>query len=141
MSKSRQLSQYRYLKQEQKDLLSRIERTKKQIEQIENEGTVLDTVKGGEGGIQHFKIEGVRSADYSQKKTRLYLHLTQYENDEAEISEMTENVLKYISSIDDSRDRMICRFYYIDCLSQQKIAGRMHLDQSAVSRILDKYKY
>lgn len=135
------LKQYRYLEKELKDLERRISRTKKQLSDIENIGTVKDSVTGGSGGIQHFLIEGVPMRDYTLKKTRLILQLNQYENDEAELTELTQEVLDYIKSIDDARDRLVCKYYYLDGKSQLQIAMMMSYDQSAISRILDKYKF
>lgn len=140
MSKSI-LKQYRYLTKELEDLKLRIERTTKQLKRLENEGTVLDTVSGGIGGIQHFKIEGFPVAEYSKKKTRLLLQLAQYENDESEIADITKGVQDFIHNIPDSRDRMVYRFFYVDGLNQQTIAKKLHIDQSVVSRTLDKYDY
>lgn len=140
MSKSF-LNQYRYLTKELEDLRTRINRTTKQLEEIENSGTVTDSVKGGMGGMQHFKIEGFPMAEYSKKKTRLLLQLAQYENDEAELSEMEKLIHDFIRRIGNSRDRMVYRYFYIDGLNQQSIAKKLHIDQSVVSRTLDKYDF
>lgn len=134
------LKQYRYLTKELDDLRGRIDRTTKQLEKIEKNGTVFDSVTGGFGGTQHFKIEGFPVAEYSKKKTRLLLQLAQYENDEAEISEMEKAVHEFIHGISNSRDRMVYRYFYIDGLNQQTIAKKLHIDQSVVSRTLDKYE-
>lgn len=133
------LKQYRYLTKEVEDLKSRIKRTKEQLNRLESMGTVKDKVKGGYGGIQGYEIEGFPLAEYSKKKTRLLLQMAQYENDEAEISDMTQKVHDFIHDIPDSRDRMVFRYFYIDGLNQQTIANRLHIDQSVVSRTLDKY--
>ena len=135
------LKQYRYLEKELKDLERRISRTKKQLADIESLGTVKDSVTGGDGGMQHFLIEGVPIRDYTLKKTRLMLQLNQYENDEAELVELTQEILDYIKAIDDARDRLVCKYYYLDGKSQLQIAMAMHYDQSLISRILDKYKF
>lgn len=135
------LKQYRYLEKELKDLERRISRTKHQLIDIENSGTTKDSVKGGSGGIQHFVIEGVPMRDYASKRTRLLLQLNQYENDEQELMEITQSVLTYIKSIDNARDRLICKYYYIDGKSQQQIAFLMHYDQTRIGQILRKYKF
>ena len=66
------LTQYNDLQEEAKEVRERIERTEKQIARIEEEGRVIDTVSGGPGGIQHFKIEGFPYPEYSRKKSLLY---------------------------------------------------------------------
>lgn len=133
------LKQYRYLTKEVEDLKARIKRTKEQLSRLESEGTVRDKVVGGYGGNQSYQIEGFPMAEYSNKKTRLLLQMAQYENYEAEISEITQKVHDFIHDIPDSRDRMVFRYFYIDGFNQQSIARKLHIDQSVVSRTLDKY--
>lgn len=133
------LKQYRYLTKEVEDLKCRIKRTKEQLKRLEAEGTVKDKVTGGYGGNQSYQIEGFPMAEYSKKKTRLLLQMAQYENDEAEISDMTQKVHDFIHDIPNSRDRMVFRYFYIDGYNQQTIANKLHIDQSVVSRTLDKY--
>lgn len=135
------LKQYRYLEKELKDLEQRIARTKEQITRIEGMGTTKDSVTGGEGGIRHFVIEGVPIRDYTKKRTRLILQLNQYENDELELANLTKDVLQYISNIENARDRLICKYYYLDGKSQQQIALIMHYDQTRIGQILRKYKF
>lgn len=135
------LKQYRYLEKELKDLEQRIARTKEQITRIEDMGTTKDSVAGGEGGIRHFVIEGVPIRDYTKKRTRLILQLNQYENDELELANLTKDVLQYISNIENARDRLICKYYYLDGKSQQQIALIMHYDQTRIGQILRKYKF
>lgn len=135
------LKQYRYLEKELKDLERRISRTKKQLSDIEDIGTVKDSVTGGSGGIQHFLIEGVPMRDYTLKKTRLILQLNQYENDEAELTELTQSVLDYINSIENPRDRLICKYYYLDGRSQEWIAQNMHYAQQRISQVLREYVF
>jgi vacuolar-type H+-ATPase subunit I/STV1 len=108
------LIQYSELVEEVKDLRKRIDNIERQIDKIETEGNVIDSVKGGYGGIQHFKIEGFPDPEYSKKKTRLYLNKAQLESAELELLELTNQVEDYIQSIDNSRMRRIFRLRYID---------------------------
>ena len=135
------LKQYRDLECEKQDLEQRILNVKKQLEHIENMGTVKDSVSGGNGGIQHFVIEGVPLRDYTMKRTRLLLLLNQYENDENELSEITSEALEYIHSIEDARDRLVCKYYFIDGYQQDKIAEIMNYTRPRISQIINKYIY
>lgn len=119
------LAQYCDLKEEVKDLRRRIDNKQKEIERIEEEGAVTDSVKGGYGGEQHFKITGFPYPEYSRKKTALYLYKAQLENAELELLEMTNAVEEYIQSLDDSRMRRILRFRFIDDLRWYQVAQRM----------------
>lgn len=119
------LAQYCDLKEEVKDLRRRIDNKQKEIERIEEEGAVTDSVKGGYGGEQHFKITGFPYPEYSRKKTALYLYKAQLENAELELLEMTNAVEEYIQSLTDSRIRRILRFRYLDNLTWRQVAHRM----------------
>lgn len=133
------LKQYRYILKENTDLERRIENIKKQLEKLETEGNVVDKVSGGEGGKQHFRIEGFPVAEYSTKKTRLLSQMLRYEHNLKFIEESEKEVCEFINGIPDSRARMIFRFYYEDGMSQQSIALKLHIDQSLVSKEVDKY--
>lgn len=117
------LIQYCDLREEIKDLRRRIDNLNNQISKIEQAGNVIDSVTGGNGGIQHFKIEGFPYPEYSRKKTRLYLNRAQLESAEFELLEKTNQVEEYIQSIDDSRIRRIMRLRYIDDLPWIKVAN------------------
>lgn len=119
------LTQYSDLQEEVKEVRERIERTEKQIAKIEEEGNVIDTVSGGSGGIQHFKIEGFPYPEYSRKKSLLYVRKATLINLEMELMEMLNQVEKFIASVDDSRMRRIITLRFNDNLSWIKVAERL----------------
>lgn len=119
------LAQYCDLKEEVKDLRRRIANKQAELDKIEDEGTVTDSVKGGYGGTQHFKISGFPYPEYSRKKTALYLYRAQLENAELELLELTNEVEDYIQSLTDSRIRRILRFRFIDDLRWFQVAQQM----------------
>lgn len=133
------LKQYRYLLKEIPDLERRIKNTQNQLQKLEAGGNVVDKVSGGEGGKQHFRIEGFPVAEYSYKKTRLLSQMLRHEQSVSRLSEIEADVCNFIDNIPDSRGRMIFRFYYEDGMSQQSIAMKMNMDQCTVSRELEKY--
>lgn len=133
------LKQYRYLLKENTDLDKRITNTKNQLKKLEAEGNVVDKVSGGYGGTQHFIIEGFPEAEYSRKKTRLLTHILRHEKNMEVLSGITEEICKFIDNIPDARARMIFRYYYEDGMSQQSIAIKLHIDQTLVSKEIDKY--
>ena len=59
------LVQYTDLQKERKEVREKIEKLEKQIKTIENDGNVADKVRGGDGGLQSFKIEGFPYREYS----------------------------------------------------------------------------
>jgi len=119
------LAQYCDLKEEVKDLRRRIQSKQRELDKIEEDGTVTDSVKGGYGGIQHFKISGFPYPEYSRKKTALYLYKAQLENAELELLELTNEVEDYIQSLTDSRIRRILRYRYIDNMTWRQVAHKM----------------
>lgn len=119
------LIQYSDLQEEVKEVRERIERTERQIAKIEEDGNVIDTVSGGSGGIQHFKIEGFPYPEYSRKKTLLYARKATLASLELELMEMLNQVEEFIASVDDSRMRRIITLRFIDNLSWNKVADRI----------------
>lgn len=119
------LTQYSDLQEEVKEVRERIERTEKQIAKIEEEGNVIDTVSGGSGGIQHFKIEGFPYPEYSRKKSLLYVRKATLANLEIELLETLNQVEEFIAGVEDSRIRRIITLRFIDNLSWNRVADRI----------------
>ena len=119
------LTQYSDLQEEVKEVRERIEKTEKQIEKIKEEGEVIDTVSGGNGGIQHFKIEGFPYPEYSRKKTLLYSRKATLVSLELELTETLNQVEEFIAGLEDSRMRRIINLRFVDNLSWNKVADRI----------------
>ena len=119
------LIQYSDLQEEVKEVRERITRTERQIAKIEEDGKVIDTVSGGCGGIQHFKIEGFPYPEYSRKKTLLYARKATLASLEMELLETLNQVEEFIASVDDSRMRRIITLRFIENLSWNKVADRI----------------
>lgn len=119
------LTQYSDLQEEVKEVRNRIESTEKQIAKIEEEGNVIDTVSGGSGGIQHFKIEGFPYPEYSREKSLLYVRKATLVNLELELTETLNQVEEFIAGVEDSRIRRIITLRFIENLSWNKVADRI----------------
>ena len=119
------LTQYSDLQEEVKEVRNRIESTEKQIAKIEEEGNVIDTVSGGTGGIQHFKIEGFPYPEYSRKKSLLYVRKATLVNLELELTETLNQVEEFIAGVEESRIRRIITLRFIENLSWNKVADRI----------------
>lgn len=119
------LIQYSDLQKEILDVQKKISDLEKYIDKIEEEGSVVDTVTGGNGGIQHFKIEGFPFPEYSKKKTLLLTRKSMLIQLQDELLEQTNEVEKFISEIDDSRMRRIINYRFIERLSWNRIADMM----------------
>lgn len=119
------LAQYVDLVQELKEVEHRIEDTKDKMRRLEEEGEVTDTVKGGEGGIQHYTITGFPSRDYSRMKTLLLTRQAIQNSLKSEIEQSINEVQEFIAHIEDSRDRRIVTMRVIDRMSWRQIARNL----------------
>ena len=123
------------VKKEQIEIQARINRLKAQLGQIEEDGVVLDTVKGTrkDGSLGTIKVRGVQSNKYYEKKKELSRRISRA-NHLKEILEInTEAFEQYVYSIDNSRVRRMIAMRYIDGLAWQQIADKMGMDYSADS--------
>ena len=119
------LIQYSDLQQECKEVREKIEKLEKQIDRIEKDGNVIDKVRGGEGGLQSFKIEGFPYPEYSRKKTLLYARKATLSELEMELLETLNEVEEFIASISDSHIRRIVNLRVIDGLSWNEVARKI----------------
>jgi len=133
------LIQYSDLQEEVKEVRERIERTERQITKIEEDGKVIDTVSGGNGGIQHFKIEGFPYPEYSRKKTLLYARKATLASLEMELLETLNQVEEFIASVDDSKMRRILTMRFIDNKNFEQIGKALGYDRTSISKKIDKF--
>ena len=139
MISKKDMKQYRYILMETPDIENRIKRSQKRLEKLESEGNVVDKVSGGEGGNQHFRIEGFPVAEYSREKTRLMTQMLRHEKNMEFLAEVEKEICRFIDNIPEPRARMIFRYYFEDGMTQQQIAMKVHIDQKTVSNDLNKY--
>lgn len=119
------LVQYSDLQQECKEVREKIEKLEMQIVKIEEDGVVIDKVRGGDGGLQSFKIEGFPYPEYSRKKTLLYARKATLSELEMELLETLNDVEIFITSIKDSHIRRIVSLRVVDGLSWGEVARRI----------------
>lgn len=139
MITKKDMKQYRYILMETPDIENRIKRSQKRLEKLESEGNVVDKVSGGEGGNQHFRIEGFPVAEYSREKTRLMTQMLRHEKNMEFLAEVEKEICGFIDNIPEPRARMIFRYYFEDGMTQQQIAMKVHIDQKTVSNDLNRY--
>lgn len=119
------LTQYADLQKECKEVRGKIEKLERQIEKIERDGNVIDKVRGGDGGLQSFKIEGFPYPEYSRKKTLLYARKATLSELEMELLETLNEVEAFIASVKDSHMRRIISLRIVDGLSWNKVADHI----------------
>lgn len=122
----RALEQYNSLKQEKADNERIINNIEKRIAVLEEKGyKEKDSVSGGNGGIQHFSIEGFPYPRYHREKSRLILRKKRWSETEEKLDEQISEIEEYLNSIDDSQMRRMIKYKYIEELSWQQVAERM----------------
>ena len=90
------LLQYVDLLQEKEEIQKRIDRLNKRLERINEEGNVKDAVKGGNGGLQTFHIEGFPVADEDEAKYLLNKNIRLLSQREHDIAEKVIKVEEYL---------------------------------------------
>ena len=122
------------LKEEYKDKQEAIKRLEEYIIKLEQEGyTEIDSVTGGNGGKQHFVIEGVPYPLYSYKKTQLQLRKMALEKIREKINQQIIFAEKIINEQENSRIRRLLTYRYVEGLTWTQVAYRMGKKHTADS--------
>lgn len=119
------LVQYCEMMEEIKDLRGRIRKLEKFLE---DPPIVSDTVRGTrrDGTIGPIKVTGIPDPEYKRKKVIREKYQKMLEEKEAELLELTCQAEEYIESIEKAELRIMFRLYFIDGLSDSKVADRMN---------------
>lgn len=119
------LSQYTSLLKERDEVEASIGRLEKQISKIESDGTVIDSVKGGFGGIQRFVIEGFPNDSVEIKRRLLRIRKRQLELLDNRILAQINEIESFMWQIPNSSPiRMIVRLRYIENMQWDDVADR-----------------
>lgn len=116
------------MKAEMKDLRKRIEKDRRQLENLE-ESIVTDSVSCGKKGKKSLgtvKVTGRPDGAIERKKRSLKRKIQLQEILEADLLEKQTQTEEYIQSVEKSEFRMILRFLFIDDLTYAQIAERMN---------------
>ena len=116
------LSQYSDLQEEIKEVRKKITKLQDDLKKIESGESVIDTVSGGMGGTQHFKIEGIPYPEYGRKRTLLYSRMTTLQLLQDDLLEKTNDVEEFIASLDDSRMRRIINLRFLENKTWNQVA-------------------
>lgn len=119
------LSQYTCLLKEREHVQASVDRLEKRIAKMEDEGTVIDSVKGGYGGIQRFVIEGYPNDDIVKQRGILRIRKSHLEQLERMIQLKINEIESFMNSVSNSRVRLIIRLRYINGLQWEEVARQM----------------
>ena len=124
MDKER-LEQYIYLKQEMAKVEMQIRDTERRLQKIDSEGPVIDSVRGGEGNQQHFKIEGFPQVEYERVRTQLLSRRLTLMKLQAKDESELEAIERFMYGIEDAMLRLIIQYRVIDRLEWQDVAKKL----------------
>lgn len=120
------LDQYTAIKKEREYIAEKVMALERQIERMEQSGySVKDTVRGGEGNMHHYMIEGFPYGDYSRRKTLLKVRRQQLIDRDEKLAELETQVEHFLSELADSRMRQMIEYRYIENMSWVQVADRM----------------
>ena len=133
------LEQYYDLKQEEIELSQKIKRLEREmvrlderIREIEGGQTSIDSVLGGYGGIQRFKIEGIPFPEYKESRDRLMsdklkleMRLARQRKVRGDLAKKVITVERFINSVKDSHIRRIMRYRFEEHLSWREVADKV----------------
>lgn len=135
------LEQYNSVKAEIEDNRRRLQSLNDKLDVYDNKYTEIDSVKGGLGGKQNYKVEGFPQRDYTILKNRWIMRKARIEILQKDLEELKNRVEEYIFSIQDSQTRRILMFRYIDKLTWNETAKRMGegFTPDAVRKVHDRF--
>lgn len=85
------------------------------------------------------EVSGCEIKDRRAWKQKQYELITKLHNERAEREQMKLEIDIFLTTIYDSRDRLIFEYIYRDGMTQQEAADKLYIDRSWVSRIIGKY--
>lgn len=148
------LAQYADLMQEEDEITERVEKLSSDIDRLEEKLVTLenekvkDCVSGGEGGKQHFVIEGFPSREYAEKYHTLKLKEQRLRIERAELLDRrikvalaTKGIREFITTIPDPHTRRIMSLRFERQMSWEEVAVKMGGGNTAdgVRKIVSRY--
>lgn len=132
------LDQYESLQQELRDKRASIDKLQVQISKM---NVVRDSVTGGNGGTQHFIVEGFPYPEYSRKMSMLLMRKAVAKDMETKLEIMLIEVERGINDIKDSRIRRMIEYRYIEKLAWHQVAQRMgkHHTEDSCKKAIERY--
>lgn len=119
------LVQYADMKQRIKLLREKIRRLEKEIDELK-ETIASDTVRGGEGGLQRFKIEGIPNGVIKRKQFLLESRRMKLCQEELELLELTNEAEEYIQKLESVEMRIMFDLYYLQDMTWSQVAMQMN---------------
>lgn len=85
------------------------------------------------------EVSGCEVKDRRTWKQKQYELIVKLHDERTELEQMKLEIDMFLTTIFDSRDRLIFEYLYRDGMTQQEVADKLFLDRSTVSKIVDRY--
>lgn len=135
------LEQYADMMAEIDELQENVDRLERKLDKIQDDGCVKDIVKGGEGGIQHFMLEGFPMPEFERTRKAWIKRKDLLERRKVDLEEKTNDIEEFINEIDDSLVRRIIEYRIVQQMPWRKVA--LHIGkgttEEAVRKIYERY--
>lgn len=125
-----------------REMLERYLSNKAEIKELQNRLNHLtdgDAMVGNDtifdyrrGYPQPQAVVGFDRAKYDRQRSRIL-------NQMSKLNAENDNIEEFVFGIQDSITRRIFQLYYLDGLSQRRVAKKVHLEQSTVSKKISTY--
>lgn len=133
------LDNYLSMVQEKEELDVKVRSLQRQVDKMIDEGSVKDAVKGGEGGIQTFHIEGMPVGEISRKKSLLYMRIMSLQGLCNEIEQQTAEIEQFMSTIEDSKIRRIINYRFLENKTWNEIADVIGGTEDSVRKKFERF--
>ena len=107
-----------------RDIRERISKTERDIEELSSR-TVVDTVRGGDGGTQLFKVEGLPQSVIEKKRILLEARVNKLGRTLSEKEQAINRAYIFLDTVKPAELRLMLQFYYIDGMSWSRVARKM----------------
>lgn len=85
------------------------------------------------------EVSGCEIKDRRVWKQKQYELIEKLHHERTKLEQMKLEVDIFLTTIYDSRDRLIFEYLYRDGMTQQEVAERLFMDRSTVSKVVDRY--
>lgn len=85
------------------------------------------------------EVSGSDVKDRKAWKQKQYELIAKLHIERTELEQMKLEIDIFLTTIFDSRDRLVFEYLYRDGMTQQEVADKLFLDRSSVSKIVDRY--
>lgn len=123
----------------------RIQTKKKRIEELKSRAPLWQhgVTRGSNPEFPYqpitFHVSGYNPRDEERQRLGVYSLTERLEKDVAETQQRRLEVEEFIEGITDMTDQLIFTYIYLEGMTQEQTARKLHMDQSRISRRISKY--